>query len=97
MGKPMEHSVIDAQDEWPETKIPRPYPGGSYSVESLGRWIDRLMGDDRAQAEAEAHLEPLLMKDEPMGDPEPVDLPEPIPDATEIVTKGGDPEGESRG
>lgn len=68
--------TTEARQDWREVKIPRPFPGGSYSVESMGRWIDKLLGDDRAQREADASLEPYLMRKEDMPpDPEPVDVP----------------------
>jgi hypothetical protein len=41
-----------------EAKIPRPFPGGSYTIQSTGGWVDRLMGDRKARAEAAEYLEP---------------------------------------
>jgi hypothetical protein len=86
--------ATDVQEDWPEVKIPRPRPDGSYSVESLGRWVDRLMGDDKITAKAAELLEPFLMRDEDSEpDPEPVDIPEPRPGGSEDVTRGeSDPE-----
>ena len=76
---------------WPLAKIPRPLSGGSYSVESLGHFFDKLLGDDKAAAEAAAQLEPFLMKEEEMPpDPEPVDIPEPLSGATETIKRNDD-------
>lgn len=61
-----------------EARIPRPYPGGSYTIQSMGRWVDRLMGDRKAGADAAEHVEPFLMaRDESPADPEPAEIPEP--------------------
>jgi hypothetical protein len=55
------------------------------------------MGHDRDARVADAALAPLLMKEEDVPeDPEPVDIPEPIPDADEPVKRGRRPEGEKR-
>ena len=43
-----------------EVLIPPPVEGGSYSVESLGRWVDNLLGDRRAHNRAAKALQPLL-------------------------------------
>jgi hypothetical protein len=90
--------ISDLDDpEYAKIKIPRPVPGGSYSVESLGRWVDRLMGDARARREAAARLEPLFMsEDEAVLEPPPVQIPPPVPGASEPVTKGDDPPAEYR-
>ena len=70
-------------------KIPPPYPGGEDTHESLGRFVDRLMGHDRDARKADAALAPLLMKEEDAPeDPEPVEIPEPIPDADAPVNRG---------
>ena len=74
-----------------EVKLPPPYPGADYFHESLGRFVDRLMGHERDAKKAEAALAPLLMKEEDVPvDPEPVEIPDPIPDADEEVTRGRD-------
>jgi hypothetical protein len=55
------------------TKIPPPLAGGTYRVQSLGRWVDRLMGDDRIRRDVEAALAPLIADEtETTPDPEPV-------------------------
>jgi hypothetical protein len=82
---------VDDLDRF-KTKIPRPVPGGSYSIESMGRWIDRLLGDGIARREATAALESLLMReDEEAPEPEPLEIPAPIPGGTEPATKSADP------
>ena len=84
----------DVEETFPEVKIPRPRPNGSYSVESLGRFIDRLLGSDKIDAMAAAHLEPLLARDdESESEPEPVDIPEPLPGGTEDIKRGARPTG----
>lgn len=71
-----------------EVKLPPPYPGADYFHESLGRSVDRLMGHERAARKADAALAPLLMDEEDMPeDPAPVELPEPIPEADEPITR----------
>ena len=47
----MERAVDDQLMEREEPRavtIPRPLEGGSYSVESMGRFVDRLLGHERA-------------------------------------------------
>ena len=72
----MERAVDDQRVERGEPRavtIPRPLEGGSYSVESMGRFVDRLLGHERAVREAAEHLEPLLARRDDMPeDPEPV-------------------------
>jgi hypothetical protein len=65
-----------------ELKIPRPIPGGTYSEQSLGRWIDRLMGAERHRRAADRALEPLFAAEETKL-PEPVEVPEPLPGGTD--------------
>lgn len=78
-------------------KIPRPYPRGSYSIQSMGRWVDQLMGDGKARAVAAEQVEPFLMdRDESLADPEPAEIPEPVPGGSEPITRGDEPAGEPR-
>ncbi len=91
----MRQAVSDSEVE--ETKLPRPFPGGTYAIQSNGTVLDRLMGDRKARAIAREQLEPFLMsEDEPTADPEPTNIPEPVPGGTETITKGDDPPGEQR-
>lgn len=71
--------------------------GGSYSVESLGHFFGKFLGDDKAAAEAAAQLEPFLMSEEEMPpDPAPIDIPEPLPGATETINRGAGSSDERR-
>jgi hypothetical protein len=91
----MERSALSAEERDYRVKLPRPHPHGDFTVESMGRFVDRLMGHDRDAAEAEAALAHLWMSEEDMPeDPEPVEVPEPIPDADEPVRRGRWPGGE---
>jgi hypothetical protein len=95
----MERAVKDetVRSDVPEAGIPRPFPGATYAVQSLGRWVDGLMGDRKARADAAARLEPLLMREEEAApEPEPASIPDPIPGGSEPITRGDDPTGERR-
>ncbi len=86
-----------AEEEIAPSRVPRPVDGGIDYVESLGRFVDNLMGDARAIRAAERHLAPLTLRaDEMPDDPEPSEPPPPVPDATEVITRGDSPEGEAR-
>ncbi|MGH9197735.1 MAG: hypothetical protein ACRD1T_18580 [Acidimicrobiia bacterium] len=64
-------------DRW----LPPPVPGGTWHVESLGRWIDNLLGDARIRRRVEAELRPhFLREDEMPDDPPPAETPPPVPD-----------------
>ena len=93
----MDTTALDADREHPLTKIPPPIEGGTYTEQSLGRWIDRLMGDRRHRREAAAQLEPFLMSSAEISpDPEPIEIPEPIPGGSEPITRADDPPVEGR-
>jgi hypothetical protein len=90
-------------------KLPPPVPRGSESLESLGRWIDRALGDEeiRRDAGASLPLEELLQahdaadggdagSSESVGDPAPASPPAPVPGGNESITKGDNPAGEKR-
>lgn len=80
------------EEEISESKIPPPVPGGTRYIESLGRWIDDLLGDARDRRKAAEALAPrLLTEDEMPPDPEPVEPPPPVPDGTGTSTRGGRP------
>lgn len=71
-----------------EVRIPRPVPGGTEHLESLGRWVDNLMGDARRRRKARRELEPLYLKEEEMpDDPPPSEPPPPVPDDPEKIIK----------
>jgi hypothetical protein len=90
----MEAEEYVEERDIPRSRIPRPVPGGTGHIESLGRWIDNLLGDARIQRRAEKQLETLLLSKEEMPpDPEPVEPPPPVPDGTGTSTRGGGPTG----
>ena len=98
MGVAMEPTSSTEEYGQPAIKLPRPVPGGSYAIESMGRWVDRLMGDARARRAATLRLEPLLMdEDEAFPEPEAVEVPAPVPGGTRAITKGYDPPGRHEG
>lgn len=75
-----------------ERWIPPPVPGGTGEVESLGRWIDNLLGDARIGRRVEAKLRPhYLREDELPDDPPAEEPPPPVPDGTGTSTRGGRP------
>jgi hypothetical protein len=98
MGALMQASN-DPADEMPRgVHVPRPVESATYTEQSLGSFIDRMMGAFRYERRAAARLEPLFASedDAPEPDPEPVQVPRPVPGATEPITKGGDPPTERR-
>jgi hypothetical protein len=50
------------REEPEETKISLPVPGGTMYVESLGRWVDNLMGDERIHRVAQEELAPHYLR-----------------------------------
>lgn len=84
-----------------------PVPGGTGEVESLGRFIDNLMGDARMSRAvdheisrwvAEVNSKPSEKPQDsrkPLPDPAPARPPEPVPGGTGQEGRGGRP-GESR-
>lgn len=100
MGAAVERTTSSVEDPEPRVKIPRPIEGGSYFVQDLGSWIDWLVGGPRLRRRAAEALEPLLMSEAEMAemtpDPEPVEIPGPVPGGSEPITKGYDPPSETR-
>jgi hypothetical protein len=102
MGSDQVNRLMKRAMEQPSTeetatvRIPRPYPGATYTIQSLGRFVDRLTGDTKARDYAAEQLEPLLVRDDGESDPEPAEVPEPTPGESEPITKGDDPAGERR-
>lgn len=94
----MERAVKNAtQPAVEDAKIPRPHPEGTYAIQSMGRWIDRLMGDGKARTIAAELIEPLLMdRGDSLADPEPAEIPEPVPGGSEPITRGDESAGEPR-
>ncbi len=63
--------------------LPPPVPGGTGHIQSLGRWIDNLMGAARDHRKVEEEMAPLLMSEDDMGpDPEPLEPPPLVPGGT---------------
>jgi hypothetical protein len=58
-------------------KLPPEIEGGTIFYESLGRWIDNLMGDARQIRKAREELDAIFDVDYEYGDPEPVLPPAP--------------------
>lgn len=90
----------------PKRQLPilPPVPGGTESLESLGSFIDNVLGDGRIRRSAAASLERMMRADgdddtnspSEGGDPTPVAPPPPVPGGNESITKGDDPPGETR-
>ena len=74
----------------PEASPPPPVPGGSYSVESLGRLWDNFMGDARQRAKAEREV-PDGPDPATPEDPEPIEPPPLVEGGNEPHTRGADP------
>ena len=76
----------------PAERIPRPVPGGTMHLESLGRFIDNLLGDHRVRRDVAQEQElHLLQAAEMPPDPPPSEPPPPVPDGTGTSTRGGRP------
>ena len=72
-------------DKEHETRIPRPVPGGTHEIESLGWFVDDvIMGLSRIDRRIDREMEPrLLREDEMPEDPPPSEAPPPVPDGDE--------------
>ena len=86
--------AIVVEEEFPEweTRIPSPMPDGIEYVESLGRWVDNLFGDRRAQRAADRFIAQLVGPEDEPDEPELIEPPEPLSDGTEDLTRGGEPD-----
>ena len=58
-----------------KVKLPPEIEGGTIFYESLGRWIDNLMGDARYRRKAREELDAMFDVDYDYDDPEPVSPP----------------------
>jgi hypothetical protein len=77
--------------------LPPPVDGGTDHIESLGGWVDRVLGDRRIRRRVHSdHIGFVMRTEDAPDDPEPAHAPEPVPDGTEIITKGEGPPGEQR-
>jgi hypothetical protein len=80
---------IDEEEAAFATRIPRPVDGGTEHLESLGRFVDDLMGDSRLRARIDAESEALfLSQDEMPQDPPPSEPPPPVPGGTDTESRG---------
>ena len=92
MGVKAGHATKVAIDP-PGTRLPPPVPDGEFDLESLGRWIDNLMGAARDRRAADAALNPFQLRDEEVPeDPPPVEMPPPVPEGEDVMTRGADPD-----
>ena len=92
-----EAQTNDQGDTLSATRIPRAVEGGAEHLESLGRFVDDLMGDSRLRERMRTESEPLMLpEDEMPEDPPPSEPPPPVPGGTEDLTRGRRPEGEQR-
>ena len=80
-------------DEPERAAIPPPVPDGDYELESLGRFVDNLLGSARRQATADRRMGRLVGRTEAPEDPPSVEIPEPVPDGDDPFTDGEDPGG----
>jgi hypothetical protein len=73
-------------------RLPPPVSGGTGYLESLGKWIDNLLGAERDRRHVEADLRgQYLREDEVPDDPPPEEAPPPVPDGTGVVERGKSP------
>lgn len=88
----MAKAIIHETEPHSEVRVPPPVPDGTQYVESLG-FIDRLVGADRDRRRAEIELADLIMSEAEWaasgGDPEPVEIPEPVEGGDDVGTRGG--------
>lgn len=83
----------------PELDSPRLPPAvedGTEYFESLGTFVDNLLGDRRMRRLAEERTNALFARDEDPGDPPPSESPPEVPEGTDVLTKGDPREPESR-
>jgi hypothetical protein len=92
----VEHARVSEDTD--RTPIPRPLEDGSYDVESLGPFVDRLMGDHRVREAAARAIRVLVAEDEPSEEATeaPIEVPPPLPGGSEPITRGDDPPAEKR-
>lgn len=68
----------------PEAKLPPPFEGATRTIQSLGRWVDDLLGDRRARKAAGRALAAIGYVDE-IHDPPPSEPPPPVPGGTGYI------------
>jgi hypothetical protein len=88
--RPRQEVSVPAKE--PVRFLPPPRPNGAVHYESLGRFIDNLMGDARIRRRAREKLEPILLRPEEM----PPDPPPPLPPYTVYAEPSIEREGRAR-
>lgn len=73
----------------PSPAVPPPVGDGYDFVQSLGGVIDDAMGHARDGKSVKAYE---VLERPIQGDPEPIELPPPVPDGGEISTRGAGPD-----
>jgi hypothetical protein len=92
MSEAAEPATVE-QLEPSEGRLPPPVPGGTGFVESLGRWVDKLLGADRDHRRVVAEMRPQYLRDDEIPDDPPPEEPPPlVPDGTGTVERGKGPE-----
>jgi hypothetical protein len=77
---------VETFDEVAPSRAPQPVEGGTEPLESLGRFIDGLMGDARRRRRVAEELAPLLLSDDEMPvDPPASEAPPPVPGGIESM------------
>jgi hypothetical protein len=78
------------QPQETRVRLPQPVEGGTEHIESLGRFIDDLMGDSRRRERIRRESAGMFMDDDKMSeDPPPSEPPPSVPDGTDVATRGG--------
>lgn len=96
-GRPPEHVNV---------RVRPPVEGGTESTQSLGKFVDNLLGDRRAARKGREAALALTVRvedespqdespsdqEEPLADPDPVDPPPPVEDGTDDERRGARPD-----
>jgi hypothetical protein len=71
--------------------VPAPIEDGSYDVEALGPFVDRLIGDHRVRSIAAGAIRAAGAETEPAeeADDASIEVPAPVPGGNEPVTREG--------
>jgi hypothetical protein len=76
-------SVDELEDPLP-SRAPQPVEGGTEHLESLGRFVDDLMGDSKLHRRLRRESEGLFLRDDEMpDDPPPTEAPPAVLGGTE--------------
>ncbi len=82
-----------AEGQGPEpARMPPPVPDGIEYMESLGRWVDNLLGDARIQAAADREIAESGGDTAAPPDPPPAEPPPPVEDGNDVISRGADPD-----